>query len=226
MPINSAQDFFKNELREIHSAEKQLSRALPRLSKALSSQEVRQAMEERLEHGRELLESIEEVAEEMGLSMGRQKNQAIEGLIEDARELSETIKNDKVLDAALIAGVQKIEHYCIAAWGTAAELGRSMGQQRVAEVFERALDQGKRFDKTMTGIAVKQANPAMMDGQSEAEPGRGETRQETRGGKGQDGGGRQDRSMQNREYRDEDGNVHHHTKAYMEQHKGEQQKGR
>lgn len=169
MNIKSPEDFFANELRDIYSAEKLLTRALPRLSKAVHTDSVRERLQERVEQGRVLLESMDQVFDELEVSKGRQKNQAIEGLIEDAQELSDSIKNEKVLDTALIGAVQKIEHYCIAAWGTAAALGRTLGHQSAVEAFERALEQGKSFDKQMTELAESEINPAMLEGDEQTE---------------------------------------------------------
>ncbi len=96
------------------------------------------------------------------MSRGRPKNEAVEGLIDDAQTMVEGIKNEKVLDTALIGAVQKIEHYCIASWGIAAALGRALGCQPAVETFERALDEGKEFDKSMTELAVTEINPAAL----------------------------------------------------------------
>ncbi|MBC7908059.1 MAG: DUF892 family protein [Rhodospirillaceae bacterium] len=87
-------------------------------------------------------------------------NEAVEGLIDDAQQLVQSIQSDAVKDTALIGAIQKIEHYCIAAWGTAAALSRTLGRQPAAQAFEQALDQGKKFDQDMTDLAENQINPA------------------------------------------------------------------
>jgi ferritin-like metal-binding protein YciE len=202
MVLRSPADLLTQEVKEIHSAERQLSRAMPKLAKAVSSQRLREMLEKRREQGATLIESIDEALEELGTTRARKKNDAIEGLIEDANQHVEEISDKKMLDAALIGAVQKIEHYCIAAWGTVASMGRLFEQQKVVEAMERALDEGKRFDQEMTQLAETEVNPAMLrqdeegDGE-EAESGEetGEEGQEEKGGgkgssrKKQGGGG-------------------------------------
>src|SRR5512134_273435 len=170
MAIKSPQDLLTQEIKEIHSAERQLSRALPKLAKAAGPEKLREMLQRRREQGAILIEALDEALEEMQVSKGRVKNVAIEGLIEDANQHVEEIDDEKMLDAALIGAVQKVEHYCIAAWGTTRSMGQMFGQQKVVEAMERALDEGKRYDLEMTQLAESEVNPAMLDGgESEGE---------------------------------------------------------
>lgn len=153
MNIKSAEDLFTSELREIYSAERQLHRALPRLAKAVKSEKVQQHMHERVEHGNQLLEALDQVFDEMNVSKGREKNHAVEGLLDDAEELTENVKEDKLRDAALIGAVHKLEHYCIASWGAAAMLGRELGKDKAAETFEQAMKQGQTYDDQLVKLA-------------------------------------------------------------------------
>lgn len=176
------------ELREIHSAESQLTRALPRLTKAVESDTVRQMFERRLEEGQRLLEELDAAFEEMEASRGRKKNPAAEGLIADAQDHVQEIERGPALDAVLIGAIQKTEHYCIAAWGTAKAFAAALGEQTVVRAMERALEEGKRFDEELTRIAVDEVNPAMLaEGEAELdeeeEPRRGGGR-----GRGAEGG--------------------------------------
>jgi ferritin-like metal-binding protein YciE len=164
MAIKSPQDLLTQEVREIHSAERQLSRAIPKLAKAAGSEKLREMLQRRREQGAILIEALDEALEEMQVSKGRVKNVAIEGLIEDATQHVEEIEDEKMLDAALIGAVQKVEHYCIAAWGTTRSMGHLFGQQKVVEAMERALEEGKRYDEQMTQLAESEINPAMLDG--------------------------------------------------------------
>src|SRR5512132_3387025 len=202
MALQSPADLLTQELKEIHSAERQLSRALPKLAKAASSQRLREMIEKRREQSTTLIEAIDEALDELGTTRARKKNDAIEGLIEDANQHVEEISDKKMLDAALIGAVQKVEHYCIAAWGTVASMGRLFEKGKVVEAMERALEEGKRFDQEMTQLAETEVNPAMLgqdeesegdDEEGEAEPGE-EGREEEGGGKGssrkKQGGGR------------------------------------
>ena len=163
MAIRSPQDLLTQEVREIHSAERQLSRAIPKLAKAAGSEKLREMLQRRREQGAILIEALDEALEEMQVSKGRVKNVAIEGLIEDATQHVEEIEDEKMLDAALIGAVQKVEHYCIAAWGTTRSMGQLFGQQKVVEAMERALEEGKRYDEEMTQLAESEVNPALLN---------------------------------------------------------------
>jgi ferritin-like metal-binding protein YciE len=157
------------ELQEIHSAESQLSRMIPRLAKAVESDKLQQMFEQRLEQGERLIDEIESALEEMEESPGRKKNVAAEGLINDAREHVQEIAQGPSLDAVLIAAMQKTEHYCIAAWGTAKSLGQATGQKAVVTSMERALKEGKAMDEQLTQLAESEITPALLSGESDEE---------------------------------------------------------
>jgi ferritin-like metal-binding protein YciE len=185
MPMKSPMDLLTLELKEIHSAERQLSRALPRIARNASSQRLREMLEQRREQGAQLIEAIDEALEEIGTTRARKKNVAIEGLIEDVNQHADEIQDERMLQAAVLASVQKIEHYCIAAWGTAKSLGKLLGQQKVVEVMERALEEGKQFDKEMTQLAEEEINVAMLS-EEETEEEEEETEEEEGAGEGQE----------------------------------------
>jgi ferritin-like metal-binding protein YciE len=150
------------ELREIYSAEKQLSRALPRFSKALTTDTVREAFDRRLEQGQRLTEGLDRAFEELEASPGRKKNVAAEGLIADAQEHIQEIEKGQALDAVLIAAMQKLEHYCIAAWGTSKSIAAGLGEQAVVEAMQTALDEGKQLDEELTRLAEEELYPVML----------------------------------------------------------------
>lgn len=198
MALKSPIDLLTQELKEIYSAERQLSRAIPKLVKTVQSQRLREMLERRREESGTLIEAIDEALEEIGTTKSRPKNPALEGLLDDTNQHVDEIKDARILDAALLASAQKIEHYCIAAWGTAKSLGNLLDQQKVIEAMERALDEGKRFDKEMTELAENEVNPAMV-GQEEGneaskeeaeDVGEEEAGNEEEGAAGQKGRGR------------------------------------
>jgi ferritin-like metal-binding protein YciE len=177
------------ELQEIHSAESQLSRVLPRLAQALESEELGTLMDERLAEGERIIKEIEAVFEEMDESPGRRKNVAAEGLINDARERVQEIEAGPALDAVLIGAMQKTEHYCIAAWGTAKALAQAVGQKTATRAMERALKEGGPFDERLTKLAAEEITPALLaaaqseDGEAGTNGGKGSGRK--RGSQGQ-----------------------------------------
>jgi ferritin-like metal-binding protein YciE len=158
----TAQDILVTELKEIHSAERQLSRVVPKLSRALSSQALKDALQARREQGAGIIEELDAIFEEMGVTKARPKSVAAEGLIEDMNEHLEEIDNTALLDAVLLGAVQKLEHYCIAAWGTSASLGRLLNQPAVVTLMERLVGEGKRDDEALTQLAESEINPAMI----------------------------------------------------------------
>src|SRR5919112_3743745 len=171
----SAEDLLQTELKEIYSAERQLTRALPRLQKQVASERLREMLNKRRDQGTARIEQLDEIFEEMEVSKGRVKNVAAEGLLEDMNQHVEEIKQEKLLDPVLLASLQKVEHYCIAAWGTAASMGRLMGQQTVVKTMEKILEEGKQFDSELTRLAEQEVNPAMLgEGEEDGEEGDGE----------------------------------------------------
>ena len=198
MALKSPMDLLTQELKEIYSAERQLSRAIPKLAKTVQSQRLREMLERRREQGGTLIEAIDEALEEIGTTKSRPKNPAMEGLLEDVNEHVDEIKDEAMLDAALLASIQKIEHYCIAAWGTAKSMGNLLGQEKVVEAMERALEEGKRYDEEMTQLAETEVNQAMLGegeqgkvaGEQEVEEEEEKRASEEEGGK-EEGGSRQ-----------------------------------
>ena len=135
---------------------------LPRLSKAVESEKLRQMLDRRLSEGERVLEEVDAALEQMEVSPGRKKNIAAEGLINDAREHVQEIEAGPALDAVLVAALQKTEHYCIAAWGTARSLAEATGQKSAAKAMERALQDGKRLDEQLTQLAESELTPALL----------------------------------------------------------------
>ena len=178
------------ELQEIHSAENQLSRVLPRLAKTVESEKLRECLEQRQEQGERLIEEIDSVFEELEESPGRKKNVAAEGLINDAREHAQEIEAGPALDAVLIAAIQKTEHYCIAAWGTARSLAQAVGQKSAVRSMERALKEGKDMDEALTQLAEQEITPSLMES---AESDDSEDSDDVEGSEGS-GGGRKGRA--------------------------------
>jgi ferritin-like metal-binding protein YciE len=182
--LRSPGDILTTELKQIYSAERQLVRIMPRLAKKAESDRLRRMLEERVEQGSSLLERLDRAFEQMQVGKVRAKNPAAEGLIEDATQHLDEVEDERLIDPVLLASVQKIEHYCIAAWGTAASLGRLLEQETVVETMEHVLDEGKRFDADLTKLAENEINPQMMQAEEETEEGDSRTRRTGRRGRG------------------------------------------
>lgn len=161
--MQSPQDLLGMELKSIQSAEKQLSRAIPKLEKIASSESVRKMLERRLEEGKRLANEVEDALDKIETTKKRPKNTVVEALLDDINQHVDEIEDENMLDAALIGEVQKLEHYCIAAWGTSASLARLLEQPKVVKSMERALKEGKQFDQELTKLAEQEINPKMLE---------------------------------------------------------------
>lgn len=159
------------ELQEIHSAENQLARIIPRLAKASETESLRTAIEERAQEGEQIIADVEAALEALGESPGRKKNVAAEGLVNDMREHLQEIESGPALDAVLIAALQKTEHYCIAAWGTTKALGQAAEQEELVSAMERALEEGRAYDERLTQLAEEEITPLLVARASEEESG-------------------------------------------------------
>jgi len=157
-----ASELLVQELQEIHSAETQLSRVLPKFVKAAESEKFGEFLELRQQQGERLIGEIEEILETLDETPGRKKNVAAQGLIDDAREHIQEIEAGPALDAVLIGALQKTEHYCIAAWGTARALGEALSQKEVVTSMDRALKEGGNLDKELTALAESEVTPALL----------------------------------------------------------------
>ncbi len=130
------------------------------------------------------MDEIDEALEELQLSKGRAKNLAAEGLIEDINMHLEEADDERLADPLLIGAMQKVEHYCIAAWGTAKALGTLLEREGVVRTMERVLEEGKAFDQEMTKLAEEEVNPRMLeDGEAEEKEGEESSSSGSRTGK-------------------------------------------
>jgi ferritin-like metal-binding protein YciE len=184
-----ARELLVLELQQVHSAESQLSRVLPRLSKAAQSEALRDRLDERLGEGERILKEVEASLEELDESPGRRKNAAAQGLIEDVREHAQEIEPGPALDAVLIAGIQKTEHYCIAAWGTAKALAQAVEEKTTVQAMQRALKEGGQFDERLTKLAEEEITPQLLSGDTSAESAEEDSNDEE-GNEGSSTGGR------------------------------------
>jgi ferritin-like metal-binding protein YciE len=162
MPVKNVQDLLLNELRDLYDAEKQLVKALPKMAKAASSEQLRQAIQVHLEETKIQVERLEDVFERLDTRTRGKRCEAMRGLVEEANEMMEEIKTPQVLDAALIAGAQKVEHYEIAAYGSAHALAEACGHREVAQLLDETLEEEKQADQKLNQIALSEVNPSAL----------------------------------------------------------------
>jgi ferritin-like metal-binding protein YciE len=155
----TVEDLFLHELSDIYSAEKQLTKALGKLAKVVSNEQLSQAFETHLQETHGQIERIDKVVEICGLKLKRMKCAAMEGLIEEAQEMIDEIGKGPVLDAGLIGGAQKVEHYEIAAYGTLCAMGRLLGQEEAVKLLQETLEEEKATDQKLSQFAEQVGNP-------------------------------------------------------------------
>jgi ferritin-like metal-binding protein YciE len=159
MKVKTVEDLFVHSLSDIYSAEKQLTRALKKLSRAASNEQLSQSFDVHLEETQGQIERLDKVVEVCGLKLRRMKCMAMEGLIEEAQEVIDEVEKGPVLDAALIAAAQKVEHYEIASYGTLAALSKQMGQKEATQLLLETLQEEKATDQKLTQLAEQGTNP-------------------------------------------------------------------
>jgi len=153
MKAESLQDLYLEQLKDLYDAENQLIKALPKMAKAASSEELRNAFEEHLEQTKEQAQRLETIFEGMGEKAKGQKCKAMEGLIKEGSEVIEEDMAEGVKDAALIAAAQRVEHYEIAGYGCVRTYANLLGEREAANLLEKTLEEEKEADGLLGGIA-------------------------------------------------------------------------
>ena len=153
---------FMDELKDIYWAEKHLVKALPKMQKASTTEELANAFADHLEVTKEHVSRVEEIFELMGVKPTAKKCEAMEGLVAEAQELMEEEEASVVLDAGLIIAAQKVEHYEIAAYGSLRTLANHMGHTEATALLEKTLAEEKETDVLLTQIAESSVNEEAM----------------------------------------------------------------
>ena len=162
--LDSLNALLEEELKDIYSAEKQLVKALPKMARAASSEQLRSALTEHLEVTKRQVNRLEDVFEALGKSAKAKTCKAMQGLVEEANEILEEEGEDAVLDAGIIAAAQKVEHYEMASYGTVRTWARLCGQNEAAELLQETLDEEGEADKQLTALAESFVNPEAESG--------------------------------------------------------------
>jgi ferritin-like metal-binding protein YciE len=156
--MNPLEELLQDELKDLYSAENQIIKALPRMAKAASSPELKRAFERHLEETRRQVERLEAIGEELEMKLTGKKCAGMEGLIEEGKELMQEIDDENALDAGLIGAAQKVEHYEIAAYGTARTHAEMLGYRKIAKLLQQTLNEEGLTDKKLTQLAENLIN--------------------------------------------------------------------
>jgi ferritin-like metal-binding protein YciE len=167
--VNSLEELFKEELKDIYNAEKQLTRALPKMAKKAGAAELKDAFNEHLAQTERHIERLEEVFEQLGMPARGKKCKGMENLIAEGEEMLEEVEDGDTRDAVLIAAAQKLEHYEIASYGTVRTWATLLGQPKVAAVLEQTLREEKETDQNLTAIAESFVNAEAADSDDDEE---------------------------------------------------------
>jgi ferritin-like metal-binding protein YciE len=158
MKLDSLQKLYIEELRDLYNAENQLVKALPKMAKGASHQELKQAFEDHLDQTKEHVERLEEIFKRLDEKPTGKTCKGMKGLIEEGAEMLEEDGDEAVLDAALIGAAQRVEHYEIAAYGTVRTFANMLGEQEAVELLQQTLDEEGETDKLLTELAESVVN--------------------------------------------------------------------
>lgn len=166
MKMASLNDLLLAELKDLYSAETQLTKALPKMAKEAQSDELREAIEQHLTETETQIERLDQIFEMLEEKPGRKKCKAMEGLIEEAEEHAKEAE-DAVKDATIIAGAQRVEHYEMAGYGCARTFARLLGLDDIAELLQQTLEEEAAADEKLTQVAMSGANQEAANAEEE-----------------------------------------------------------
>ena len=167
--MGTLHDAFVDELRDSYDAEKQLTKALPKMAKAANSPELREAIESHLEETRQQVERLEQVFESLGEKARGKHCDGIAGIIQEAQAVMQEDFDEPTADACLIASAQRAEHYEMAAYGTLVAWARAMGHDEAADLLQETLDEEKAADEKLNTLAEGGINEQAAEGAQQSE---------------------------------------------------------
>jgi ferritin-like metal-binding protein YciE len=165
--VNSLKELLVEELRDLLDAEKQLTKALPKMAKAASNEELKQGFETHLEETKTHVERLKEAFELLGETARGKTCAAMKGLIEEGSEAIEQEGPDSLRDAKLIGAAQRVEHYEIAAYGTARAFAETIGETAVVDLLQETLDEEGETDKKLSALAETINQEAYAEAEAE-----------------------------------------------------------
>jgi len=164
MKLDNLKTLYINELRDLYNAENQLVKALPKMAKAASSQQLKDAFEKHLEQTKTHVERLEEVFEEINEKPKGRTCKAMKGLIEEGSEILHEDGEESVIDAGIIVAAQKVEHYEIAGYGSVRTFAELLGKNKSAELLQTTLNEESETNETLNQLAEGIVNPeAVME---------------------------------------------------------------
>jgi ferritin-like metal-binding protein YciE len=169
MAENGLRELYLDELKDLYNAENQLIKALPKLAKASTSDELREGFEEHLEQTKGHVERLEQIFEAMDESPKGKKCAGMEGLVKEGSEVMDEDFEGAVMDAALIGAAQRVEHYEIAAYGTVIAFANQLGESEHASLLKETLEEEKETDEKLTSLSEEINSRATSEGMGSEE---------------------------------------------------------
>ena len=163
MGVQTIEELFVEELKDIYSAEKQITRALPKLAKAATSPELRTAFENHLEETKGQIERLDQIFEMLGKAAKGKMCHGMKGVLEEGSEVLEETSKGNIRDAALISAAQRVEHYEMAAYGSVREYAKLLGQTDIAKLLEATLAEEKAADQKLSLISKEVNSEAQSE---------------------------------------------------------------
>jgi ferritin-like metal-binding protein YciE len=151
--MNTINELFEEQIKDLYSAENQLIKALPKMAKKASDAKLKSGFEKHLKQTLEHVTRLEKIAEMWEFKPSGKKCKAMEGLIEEGKEVLEEEGEDTVIDSALIAAAQRVEHYEISAYGSARAMAQRLGCKETAEILGTTLQEESETDKLLTSLS-------------------------------------------------------------------------
>jgi ferritin-like metal-binding protein YciE len=158
MEIDSLRKLYVEELKDLYSAEKQILQALPKMAKKATDAKLKQGFEQHLKQTEGHVERLDRIFEALGKSGRGKKCKAMEGLIEEGKEVMQEDMEPEVMDAALIAAAQRVEHYEMAGYGTCRTWAQVLGEDAHVKLLQQTLDEERETDQKLTALAESTIN--------------------------------------------------------------------
>jgi len=169
MEMDSLTELYVEELKDLWSAENQITKALPKMVKAATNPKLKKAFNAHLKQTERHIKRLERIFKELDESPRGKKCVGMEGLLKEGAELIKEKPEPEVLDAGLIAAAQHVEHYEIAGYGCVRTWARQLGEDRQAELLQETLDEEEQTDRLLTGLAESEINVEAEEGEAESE---------------------------------------------------------
>jgi ferritin-like metal-binding protein YciE len=158
MEMDSLRKLYVDELKDLYSAEKQILQALPRMAKKAQNEKLKKAFEEHVRVTEKQVERLDRIFEKLGKAARGKKCKGMEGLLEEGKEMMQEDMEPEVMDAALIAAAQRVEHYEMAGYGTVRTYAQLLGEDEHAKLLQQTLDEEGNADKLLSQLAESEIN--------------------------------------------------------------------